>query len=327
MFSVFAKLFRSSIASLLLTAPLFTAAAQSGTAKGGSLTVRTNDGRKLFTLSAEAHWFLEATNRFDASALAFHNSKLITVNDQRGEFFHIDLRENSSAALQPLPLFPKPALAQLAPKPATRFDLEGIAIDQAGNIYVCEESQRLVFKFVRSTGRIQALSFDWSPVSKFFTSDLNASFEGIAVAGPRLYLANERSNPRIIVIDLPSQKVIDSFFVSSERFAFGGPHYSDLAFFEGHLFILDRNHRCIYQVDPETRSVLAEFSFAPLELAPQFAYRSDYPTGTMEGLAVENDFFWLLTDNNGKGRIQAPRDIRPALFRCRRPDLFKPTGR
>jgi hypothetical protein len=49
------------------------------------------------------------------------------------------------------------------------------------------------------------------------------------------------------------------------------------------------------------------------------AYRTAFPTGTMEGLAVDEKYFWLVTDNNGLGRIKFPRDARPTLFRCPRP--------
>jgi hypothetical protein len=165
---------------------------------------------------------------------------------------------------------------------------------------------------------IESLTFDWSPVKKFLSNDPNASLEGIAIAGDLLYLANERSSPRIVVIDLPSRKIIDSFFVDSEGFAFGGPHYSDLAFFQDSLFVLNRNNRCILEVDPAKKQVLAEYSFAQMELAEDFAYRSDYPTGAMEGLAIETEYFWLLTDNNGHARFKHPEDTRPTLFRCKR---------
>jgi len=136
--------------------------------------------------------------------------------------------------------------------------------------------------------------------------------------GKRLYLANERSSARIIVVDLPSRKIVDSFFVDSTGFAFGGPHYSDLAVHGGKLFILNRNHRCIFEVDPETRRILTEYSFAQMELQEDVAYRSDYPTGAMEGLAIDEKYFWLLTDNNGKARLKHPHDTRPTLFRAKR---------
>ena len=294
-------------------------AAEATSAKGGALGVSTNDSRKHFTLSTDATWQLEVKGRFDASALTFRKGKLITVNDQDGAVYELSLKSNSVAELKPLPLFQRPALARLVPKRAARLDLEGIALDAAGNLYVSEESQRVVFKSSSDGKNIEALAFDWSPVKKFFSGDPNASLEGIAIAGDRLFLANERSSARIIVLDLPSRKVVDSFFVDSSAFAFGGPHYSDLAFADNHLFILNRNHRCIFEVDPNNKKVVAEYSFARMELAPDFAYLSDYPTGAMEGLAIDPQHFWLLTDNNGKGRIQHPRDTRPTLFRCPRP--------
>jgi hypothetical protein len=40
----------------------------------------------------------------------------------------------------------------------------------------------------------------------------------------------------------------------------------------------------------------------------------------MEGLAVDENQFWLVTDNNGLGRERYPLDTRPTLFRCPRPD-------
>ncbi|HEX7860654.1 MAG TPA: esterase-like activity of phytase family protein [Verrucomicrobiae bacterium] len=290
------------------------------TAKGNSLGVRTNDGRKHFTLTADATWQLNVEKRFDASALAFRNGRLITVNDQDGTFYELELKSNSVADLKRLDLFPKAELTRIAPEKAARYDLEGIALDAAGNIYVSEESQRLVFKADPKGKPMEAFSFDFSSVQNFFSAgDRNASFEGIALLGNRLYLANERSNARIIEVDLPSQKALDSFYVDSTNFALGGPHYSDLATFDNRLFVLDRNHRCIFEVDPQTKRVLAQYSFGAMEVAEEFAYQNAYPTGAMEGLAIDQEHFWLLTDNNGRPRFKYSKDIRPTLFRCKRP--------
>jgi hypothetical protein len=114
-------------------------------------------------------------------------------------------------------------------------------------------------------------------------------------------------------------QVLDSFAVDSDGFAVGGPHYSDLAFFGGRLFVLDRNHRAILEVDPESKKVVAEHSYGSIEVMPEHAYKTLYPTGAMEGLAVDKDYFWMITDNNGLPRFKFPRDIRPTLFRCKRP--------
>jgi uncharacterized protein YjiK len=301
---------------LCLVGGLF--AADPSTAKGGSLGVRTNDGRKQFTLTAEAIWQLDVKERFDASALTFYRGKLLTINDRDGGVYEIGLRTNSIAEVKRTDLFSRQELTRASGKRSSRFDCEGLAVDDAGNLYLSEESQRLAYQ-LPPQGKVEAITIDWSPVRKFFGGDINASFEGIAVAGDRMYLANERSTARIIVVDLKDRKVLDSFFVDSPGFAFGGPHYTDLAFADGRLFILNRNHRCIFEVEPEAKRVLAEYSFAQMELDKAVAYFTDYPTGTMEGLAVDRDYFWMITDNNGKGRIADVSDTRPTLFRCSRP--------
>jgi hypothetical protein len=304
---------------ILLHAVLCGAVAADGpTAKGGSLGVRTNDGRKQFTLSADALWQLNVNERFDASALTFYKGKLLTINDRDGGVYEITTGTKSVGEVKRTDLFSRRELTKVSPKRSPRYDCEGLATDNLGNLYLSEESQRLAYRLAQD-GKLEPIVVDWSPVQKFFGGDVNASFEGIAVAGDRMYLANERSAPRIIVVDLKERKVLDSFFVDSYGFAFGGPHYTDLAFAEGRLFILNRNHRCIFEIEPETKRVLAEYSFAQVELDKTVAYFTDYPTGTMEGLTLDRDYFWMITDNNGKGRIVDARDSRPTLFRCKRP--------
>jgi len=74
----------------------------------------------------------------------------------------------------------------------------------------------------------------------------------------------------------------------------------------------------VLAIDPKDHRVLAEYNFKEMEREPEVLYRSLYPTGQMEGLAVDRDFLWLVTDNNGTGRARYPNDIRPTLFKCRR---------
>ncbi len=294
-----------------------------GDSKGGTLGARTNDGRIHFTLKAEQTWQLNFPGmaRFDASGLAFWKGKLLTVSDRDSDVYEIVPGTNGAAQLKATGLFPHAAVARVALRPEPRYDCEGIAVDPEGSVYLSEESQRSIFKTTGAGEKVERLGIDWSPVRQYFGRDPNASFEGVAIGGSKLYVANERDAPRIIVVDRASLKVEDSFFVDSDAFAFGGPHYSDLSFFGGHLFILDRNHRVIFEIDPASRRVLAEHQFGQMELSEEVAYHTVFPTGTMEGLAVDEKYFWLVTDNNGLGRIKYPKDARPTLFRCRRENL------
>jgi len=303
-----------------LSVLLLARAAETG-AKGKSLSAPPRAERRNFVLAAEARWSLEASRRerFDASGLVLRDGKLLTINDRGPELYEIELGTNGTARLNPSGLFSRRALALAAPGKAQRFDGEGIALDAAGRIYLCEESQRAVWRANRDGSVIELLEIDWSPAARYFGVDRNASFEGIALGAGRLYVANERERARIIVVELASLKVTGTFAPDSSAFALGGPHYSDLAFFGGRLFVLDRNHRAILEVDPETGRVAAEHSFAAMETAADTAYQTSYPTGCMEGLAIDENHFWLVTDNNGQSRKTTPGDTRPTLFKARRP--------
>jgi hypothetical protein len=288
--------------------------------RGGKLAARTNDPRRQFTLAADAFWRLNPPKkeRFDASGLTILNGKLLTVNDRGPQLYEIRLGPNNGAELIPTRHFPFQAVAKASAKRASSFDCEGLALAN-GFLYLSEESQRSIFRVSTNGGPVELLQIDWGPVSRYFKGGVNASFEGVAVGGGKLFVANERDQPRIMVVDLDSLKVVDSFFVDALGFALGGPHYSDLTYFEDRLFVLNRNHRCILEVNPATKKVEAEYSFGQMEIAEDHAYVTEYPTGTMEGLAVDAEYFWLVTDNNGQGRFADRADKRPTLFRCKRP--------
>lgn len=289
--------------------------------RGGGLAARTNDTRRQFTLAADDFWRVRAPGnaRFDASALAWREGKLLTLNDRGPELYEVVLGNEHEAELRKTAVLTVAAMTKASPRKMGRFDCEGLALDEEGNLYISEESQRQIFRLAPGGGKVEALPIDWAAARKYFTGGANASFEGVAAGAGKLYVANERENPRVLVVDLATLKLEETFAVDSAGFALGGPQYGDLAYFEGRLFVLDRNHRCILEVDPGTKKVAAEYAFGAMELSEEHAYVTQYPTGTMEGLAVDEKYFWLITDNNGLGRFKARGDIRPTLFRCARP--------
>jgi hypothetical protein len=130
-------------------------------------------------------------------------------------------------------------------------------------------------------------------------------------------VANERQAGRIIVVDSETLRVVEDFRVRPVNSQALDTHYSDLCWFDGSLFVLLRDNRCILQVEPKSHRVLAEYSYAKAERDSEFAYLGNY--AVMEGLAVDRDCFWLVTDNNGEGRRKNPQDTRPTLVRFLRP--------
>ena len=202
------------------------------------------------------------------------------------------------------------------------FDCEGIARDEQGRFHLCEERRRWIIRCDPNTGTTERLDIDWASVREYFSAmDPNASFEGLAIGNGTLYVANERSSPVIVEVDLKSLRVKGSFVVQPAKSSFFGLHYSDLCWFENHLWVLCRQHRVVLQVDPRTRRVVAEYDYGEIESS--LGYRTGLPVGLMEGLAVSRESIWIVTDNNGDSRGRTGKDRRPALVRCPRPALSR----
>lgn len=277
-----------------------------------------------YTLRAEEVWQLNLPGGepFNASGLAFNSAgELLTVNDRSPRVYRIQFLPHTNAAdLVELPSCFSPAqLSPFAREKAGRYDTEGLAVDEAGRIYTCEEANRWIMRCDPVQGLVERLPIDWTPVQRYFDpGDPNASFEGVAVSPDRLYVANERQMGRIIAVDRASLKVVDDFSVRPSTSNARDVHYSDLSWFDGVLYALLRESRCVLAVRPSDHRVLVEYDFKEMERAPEVLYRSLFPTGQMEGLAVERDFLWLVTDNNGTARARFPGDTRPTLFKCRR---------
>lgn len=310
------------------------AVARSGSASGSSIAAPRLSGKAgatppawpVYSLSAEQTWQLNlpAGQRFDASGLTLlPDGGLLTVSDRGPTVYRLQFRDGSDEVdLDPLPnAFTEAQLARFRRQKIDRYDAEGLAVDELGRVYLCEEANRWVLRWDPRRDVVERLEIDWTPVRLFFsTTDRNASWEGIAVAGDKLYLANERRFGRIVVVDLATLKVIDHFAPRSQGSNSQDTHYSDLCWFDGALYVLLRTSQCVLRVDPGTKRVLAEYRYAAVEKAPGAAYRTLYPHGFMEGLAVDATHVWLVTDNNGFGRVADRADRRPTLFRCRRPD-------
>jgi hypothetical protein len=280
-----------------------------------------------YVLRAAQSWRLNPPGgeRFDASGLFLApNADLLTVNDRAPAVYRIQFLPDLSAAdLVKLPDCYTPAqLAAFAGEKTDRYDIEGVTEDTRRCIYLCEEANRWLLRFDPRSHTVERLRIDWTPVQKYFSLvDRNASFEGIAIGDGELYVANERERGRIIVVDLATLKLVDDFEVRSSVASLWGPHYSDLCWFRGELYVLMREDHVVLRVNPHSHQVLAEYDFSEMESAPENKYRKLYWfAGVMEGLAVDENNFWLVTDNNGLGRESDPNDRRPTLFRCPRPD-------
>jgi len=269
-------------------------------------------------------WRLAPPNgeRFDASGLLrLPEGSLLTLNDKRAGVYRIELPTSGEVAqliLQP-GIFSASALDQAAGKKARVYDLEGLSRDAKGRLYTCDEASRLVFRYDPSSQQTDALILDWSPVKRWFSREGNASWEGIAIGGDQLFLANEREVGRIVVASLSTSTVTGSFSVSPPDRPARDIHYSDLCWYEDRLWVLCRESHCVLKVDPADERVEAVYGYAHIERDPKVGYLNPLPYGFVEGLALSPEGVWLAVDNNGIGRIAAPQDLRPSLWKCELP--------
>lgn len=277
------------------------------------------------SLKWERTWMLTPpdASRFDASALLrLADGTLLTVNDKQAGLYRIEgLDEGSVARLTLVPdVFTKASLDAAFGKSSPAYDLEGLAVDDQGRFYVCDEISRHLFRFDPQTRKTERLATDWSPVRKWISEDGNASWEGLAIGGGELFVANERSVGRIVVVSMSTWKVQRTFSVSPPDRPARDVHYSDLCWNSDRLWVLCRESQCILRVEPGSGRVEAAFGYGAIERDPKHGYLNPLPVGFVEGLAVQADTAWLLVDNNGIGRIADPKDVRPTLWRCRVPE-------
>lgn len=280
-----------------------------------------------YELKVAQAWQLQTADgsQFDASGLLrLPDQTLLTVNDRAALAYRIVFRPGTNVAdLVAAPeWFSTNGLATPTTRHAKAYDAEGLARDDRGRIYLCEESRRQIHRFDPSRSVCETLDIDWKPVSRYFDgSDSNASFEGIAIGHSTLYVANERQVGRIITVDLATLRVTGDFSVAPHDRPARDVHYSDLCWFDEDLWVLCRESRRVLRVNPTTHAVRSEFDYADIELSREYAYYNPYPGyGFYEGLSVDAENIWLAVDNNNYPRIADKNDRRPSLFRCRRPD-------
>ena len=271
------------------------------------------------SLVLEQSWRLDgARGRFDGSGIErADDGELLVVRDSELAVYAVRFQANRpSAALVRHARYAAPL--EKLDLGVKRFDMEGLAIDEKGILYACDEYARRVLRFT-TKGVINSLPLDLAGASEFFSkTDRNASFEGIAIGGDRLYLANERGQGRILELDLRSGKLLNSFNLRTGLTAWPDTHYSGLDWDKGRLFALLREERAVIEVDPEARRIKRILRYHDVEYHPEHRYQTRVPfAGVMEGLLVEDDVVWLLSDNNGLGRFADKSDSRPTLFRCR----------
>jgi hypothetical protein len=213
------------------------------------------------------------------------------------------------------------------------LDFEGITCDSRQQLYLVSEARATVLR-VSPEGTVQWLPLPPQMVTEARQQGLlrhfNAIFEGLAIDpdGQRLWLAAEREQRGLLSLHLgPDGWACDGPCVLLSE---GGSEdvpapmriglsyakdFSDLAYFKGKLFTLERNAYKMCRRNPNTAEVERCWSFAEAGLQPSRRYGKPY--GLTEALALDEAGAWIGTDNNDW--VRADGEQRPVVWRFAAP--------
>ena len=204
------------------------------------------------------------------------------------------------------------------------YDWEGITCDAQGNAYLVSEYYFAVLK-VSPDGHGQWVTpslYAQGVAAGAFQRD-NAYLEGIALWDEDIWLAVEREPRGLIQVSAAHTarfRVQSGPVLSEQELPWD---YTGLSVWQNQLYVLERNHHRVCAAQPVAQVAADVMSpcYSFEHLPAQWGFESG-PYGTAEGLVVEDHALWIITDNNGKARLNPPPsqtaadlpDTRPVLL-------------
>ncbi len=272
---------------------------------------------KLFNLKLHKSFPVEGPENIQPSGLTIWNEQLYTVSDKHDTvIFRIIFNENN-AVLQPYLTFNPPD-----PHNRGWFDFEGITMDDKGNFYLISETRFKILQ-VRADGSVVY----WiTPSIRPFGENEglfqvhNAYGEGITFISPNKFIICAERQPRgMIEINLQSSPAsIMAHRCEESKFGFPpgvSTDFAGLFYFKDALYVLQRNAYLISQLTVDERgcSEGPGWSYHHIVTRDEFRY-TDMQYGHAEGLAIDENYFYIILDNNGDPRKTDSEDRRPLLF-------------
>ncbi|MBM7061208.1 esterase-like activity of phytase family protein [Pseudomonas sp. UL073] len=214
------------------------------------------------------------------------------------------------------------------------LDFEGLSCDAAGNRYLVSEAHVAVLKLAPAANAGEWLPLSPGVIRQARASGMllhfNALLEGIAIdpQGERLWLAAERERRGLLVLHKKQAQwaCTGGCVLLSEGGSQPGPagydlpaqprDFSDLAFFAGKLFSLERQAYRICRRKPASGEVERCWSFAAEALQEARRYGSQ-AYGMAEGLSLDEKGAWIGLDSGTHTRNDG--ETRPIVWRFAAP--------
>jgi len=267
---------------------------------------------------------------FEPSTLAFDDSGNLYTMPDKGYYTIFKLTKNGkNYDVSENINLSKWQMLKLRFSKSNRFDFEGIEYLN-GLFYAIDERDRKVFTIDKS-GNLKAVNIDvnaYLKANKLKNDVTNSGLEGMTIDKTKneIFLLKERQESVIMVADLNTNKIVRHFKINLPGKV--EPAITDASFFNGNLYVLVRSHRLILKMNPQDGTILATYDYRKYEEDSKNVYvkipsigSGNDPDGygVMEGLAVNQNSFFVATDNNMLPLKSNLLDNYPRIFEFERP--------
>ena len=258
----------------------------------------------------------------EPSGLVMHNGVLYCVSDKQSNTIFRVKMDGERAVLEPAVQF------QIPDDSATdALDLEGIAVDDAGDFLLVSESTFRVLRVSPDGTRVSWVTDSVEAIGEaagLFATD-NAYLEGITYLGNGcIVLSAERQPCGLLTIDInttPPTITATRFMPRTFSLRPGRTRdITDLCYIDDRLYALQRNAEAVSMLTIDTNGVhddpVASFRLATFAIERQYR---NMIFGMAEGLAMDKEHIYIILDNNGIAQKSNPDDFSPYLFIFKRP--------
>ena len=266
---------------------------------------------------------INVNQHLEPSGLTQLNGQLYTVCDDANAVFRLvpgdDGTMNTEIAVN----------LDTDPLSASSLDLEGITVVD-GEFFVVSEVHH---KILKVTGdRLSWIPAQGGVYESAYEAGLfqihNAGLEALTYLGDRRFLLSVERQPRGLIevtFDERYERIVSQM---NQVFDDSGhdlashrkPDLTGLFVHQGQVFALHRNAYVIHELVRDDNGHYREgqaWSYEHIVKDPRFAYQ-DMQFGHAEGLVVDDEYFYLVLDNNDVPRLKNPNDRRPLLIKAKR---------
>jgi len=262
-------------------------------------------------------YFIEGPENFQPSGLTLIDGRLHTVSDKHNDFIYCLELSNDTAIAVPAVKIAQPFFSFFH-----SYDFEGIAHDDSGNFLLASESQCRILRISPDGENSNWITPNLKPAGKKagLFQVKNAYLEGICCISPNeLILCAEREPRGLVEINL-EKTPIQVYAYPSEDSKFIFPQgtskdFSGLCRYKNEVYILERNAFLIGQLKRVKNQLIETIGWSYRHIETMATYRySDMKFGKAEGICIDDNYIYIIIDNNADHRADNPDDRRPLLM-------------